>query len=72
MVNVTRLQDALKERSISYDEAAAAMGVDRATFYRRLSRNGSKFTVEEVDRLSALLKLTPQTMQDIFFDAELA
>lgn len=72
MVNVTRLQDALKERSISYDEAAAAMGVDRATFYRRLSRNGAKFTVEEVARLSALLKLTPQTMQDIFFDAELA
>lgn len=72
MVNVTRLQSALRERSISYDEAAMAMGVDRATFYRRLSRNGAKFTVEEVAKLSALLNLTPQTMQDIFFDAELA
>lgn len=72
MVNVARLQDALKAHSISYEDAAKAIGVDRATFYRRLSKNGTKFTVEEVAKLSALLELSSQTMQDIFFDRELA
>ena len=72
MVNVSRLQEALRSRSISFDEAAKAMGVDRATFYRRISRNGAKFTVEEVERLSSLLGLTPESMQDIFFARELA
>ena len=72
MVNVVRLQEALKERSISYEDAARALGVDRATFYRRLSSKGSKFTVDEVGKLSALLGLTSKAMQDIFFDRELA
>lgn len=72
MVNVMRLQDALKARSISYEDAANALGVDRATFYRRLSRNGAKFTVEEVEKLSGLLGLNSQAMQEIFFDRELA
>lgn len=72
MVNVKRLQDALKAREISYEEAAKALGVDRATFYRRLSRDGVKFTVDEVSKLSSLLGLSAQAMQDIFFDRELA
>ena len=72
MVNVARLQDALREHSISYDEAATAMGIDRATFYRRLSRKGVKFTVEEVDKLTAWIGLTPQKMHEIFFDSKLA
>lgn len=72
MVNVARLQDALKQRSISYEEAAEALNIDRATFYRRMSRNGTKFTVEEVGKLASLLGLSSQALQDIFFDRELA
>ena len=72
MVNVIRLQNALKKRAVSYEEAARAIGVDRSTFYRRVQREGAKFTVEEVERLSVLLNLSSQEMQDIFFDRELA
>lgn len=72
MVNINKLREALAARSISYEDAAHAIGVDRATFYRRLERAGSKFTVEEVAKLSRLLNMDGQTMQDIFFDRELA
>ena len=72
MVNVNKLQEALRARSVSIEAAAEALGIDRATFYRRLSRNGAKFTVEEVAKLSAMLHLSANDMQDIFFDAELA
>ena len=72
MVNVQRLQGALKQRDISYEEAAMALGIDRATFYRRLSQNGMKFTVNEVEKLTRLLNLSAKDMQDIFFESALA
>lgn len=68
MVNVSRLREVMKQRSVSPEAAADAIGIDRATFYRRLERQGSKFTVEEVDKLSLLLKLSAKSMNEIFFD----
>ena len=68
VVNIDRLREALKESKVTQATAAAAMGMDEATFYRRLNRQGSTFTVEEIGKLSELLKLSSQTMQDIFFD----
>ena len=68
MVNVERLKDEMKKRSITPDAAAAAMGIDVATYYRRLNRQGTKFTVEEVGKLSELLNLSPKVMQEIFFE----
>ena len=68
MVNVDRLRDEMKKNGITPDAAATAMGIDVATYYRRMNRQGTKFTVEEVSRLSELLNLAPDTMQEIFFE----
>ena len=72
MVNVALLQEAMRSRSITVDQAAEKLGVDRTTFYRRINRNGSRFTVEEVSKLSALLNLDAKTLQEIFFSEQLA
>ena len=72
MVNVERLRDEMRKKAVSPEAAAAAMGVDVATYYRRMNRQGSKFTVEEVSRLCELLNLSSRAMQDIFFDRELS
>lgn len=68
MVNVERLRDEMRKKSITPDAAAEAMGIDVATYYRRMNRQGTKFTVEEVSKLSELLNLSPRTMQEIFFE----
>lgn len=68
VVNIVRLREAMKIRSVSVEEAAKAIDVDRATFYRRLGRQGSKFTVEEVANLGKLLELSSREMQEIFFE----
>jgi DNA invertase Pin-like site-specific DNA recombinase len=68
VVNVERLREEMKNKSVSPDTAAAAMGIGVATYYRRMNRQGTKFTVEEVSKLSALLNLSPDTMQEIFFE----
>ena len=72
MVNVTLLHAAMRDRQVSVDQAAEALGMDRSTFYRRINRTGAKFTVEDVSKLSALLKLSAQALQQIFFSEQLA
>lgn len=71
MVNIEKLKTALKDQSISIDQVADTLGCDRATIYRRFQQS-TKFTVDEVDRLSKLLNLSAEKMQQIFFDRELA
>ena len=72
MVNVDRLTAALKACSIPIEKAADALGIDRATFYRRLQKQGTKFTVEEVAKLAEMLNLSSAELQEIFFDQQLA
>lgn len=72
MVNVSRLREEMKSREITPENASDALGIDRATFYRRLEGHGKKFTVEEVCKLSELLNLSSALVQEIFFERELA
>jgi hypothetical protein len=65
---VERLREEMRKKSVTADAAAAAMGIDVATYYRRMNRQGTKFTVEEVSKLSELLNLSSKAMQEIFFE----
>ena len=67
MVNVERLKTALKDKNITIERVACELSVDPTTIYRRFNRQGEKFTVEEVAKLSKLLNLDGKTMQNIFF-----
>lgn len=72
MVNVDRLREALAKEGVTVEQAAQAVGVDRATLYRRLAANGARFTLDEVEKLANLLNLSRTDMERIFFDRELA
>ena len=72
MVNIMRLKSALKAKNVTIEQASECLGVNPATFYRRINREGEKFTVLEVGKLAKLLDMDPQTMQDVFFDQQLA
>ena len=67
MVNIQRLREALAAKNIKVDSAAQAIGMNPSTFYRRLQRDGVKFTVDEVQKLSDLLKLSAKDLNAIFF-----
>lgn len=70
MVNTERLKMAMKEKNITVKQAANAIGIDDATFYRRMQRQGEKLTVTEVGKLAELLSMDNDTMQSIFFERE--
>ena len=72
MVNVDRLKTALKSRNVTIEQASEHIGMNPATFYRRINREGEKFTVAEVGKLADLLNMDSKAMQDIFFDQRLA
>ena len=66
MVNVLKLKGIMVEKNINAEELAKRIGMDRATFYRRLSKSDD-FTIKEVDSIVRELGLTMDETNAIFF-----
>ena len=49
MVNVDKLRGRMVEYKVNADKMAALIGVNRATFYRKLENAGEAFTIREVN-----------------------
>lgn len=67
MVSVEKLKATIEAHNLTVQEVADNIGIDRSTFYRKLSRNDSSFTVEQAKNISTLLRLTAAEFQAIFF-----
>lgn len=67
MVDTARLKGLIHDKGITMDKAAISIGINPATFYRKLNKNGVSFTVAEVGKLARLLDLDGATMERIFF-----
>lgn len=72
MVNVTMLNDAIKRSGKTKAEVAKSIQMDESTFYRKMGRNGSTFTVEQACRITETLGIDADTAQNIFFARTLA
>lgn len=66
-INTAMLRQRMKEKNIGPDQVSAKMGIDRATFYRKMKSGGVKFTVREIQRIIAVLDLTDAEAAQIFF-----
>lgn len=67
-VNTEKLKKAIYKNCMSIENVAREIGVSRGTFYRKLNANGISFTVGEMNKMRALLKLTNRETECIFFD----
>lgn len=67
LVNVSKLRDAIKTSNHTIKTLSIAIGIDESTFYRKLSRDGSTFTLEQADAIKRELKLNAKTAHEIFF-----
>jgi hypothetical protein len=67
LVNVSKLRDAIKNSNHTIRTLSIAIGVDESTFYRKLSKEGSTFTLEQANDIKRELKLNARAAQDIFF-----
>lgn len=67
MVNVSKLRDAIKASNHTIRTLSIAIGIDESTFYRKLSKEGSTFTLEQADLIKRELNLDLDSAQAIFF-----
>ncbi len=67
MVNVNALRGKIVEKGFTVEELAKELGVDRATLYRRLNKDGENFTIKEADAIVKTLGLSKEEANNIFF-----
>ncbi len=72
MVNINKLKGKIVECGINVSELAAAIGVDRATIYRKMSSEGENFTIKEADLIAKKLNLNCDEVNAIFFSQYVA
>ena len=67
MVNVSKLKGKIVESGYSIDELSYKIGIDKATFYRKLNSNGENFSVREANAIVKELKMNGEEAVSIFF-----
>ena len=67
LVNVNKLKGKIIELGTNVESVASSIGIDRATFYRKLATAGETFTIGEADAIARELRLTRDEVNDIFF-----
>ena len=66
MVNIRKQKAKLVEKDISIIELAKALGIDKSTVYRKINKSRENFTVKDVEKISNVLSLTYDDINDIF------
>ena len=72
MVNTRKLKAKMVEAGMSAQEAAARLGVNRSTFYRKLQRPDTLISVRDVRLLAEALHISIQEAVEIFFEPDVA
>ena len=72
MVNINKLKAKIVENGFNVEYVADKVGMDKATFYRKMANNGETFLVKEVDAMARVLKMTGDDINAIFFTQTVA
>lgn len=67
MVNLNKLRGKIVENGLNIAELSRKIGMDKATFYRKLNENGETFSVREVNAMVKELNINRNEALDIFF-----
>lgn len=65
-VNIQGLEHCIKQSNIGKRQLAAEIGMDQATFYRKMRSDGEKFTIGEMHKMVDVLNMTKEHAANIF------
>lgn len=66
LVNTNKLRGKIVECEMSVSDLAEAIGIDKATLYRKLN-NSESFTIGDADSIASALNLSKEDAVAIFF-----
>ena len=70
MLDVQKLKGKIVEKGKNIESVSAELGVNPATFYRKMKNNS--FEIREVDKLAKILSLNGDEASAIFFSNTVA
>lgn len=65
-IDIERIKKRMGELNLTVKDVVSELGIDESTYYRKMANDGKTFSVEQVQKLSALLSLTKQEASEIF------
>lgn len=68
MVNILKLKGKIVEAGLNISILSKELNIDRSTFYRKLSEDGTVFTIKEVNIMIDKLNLSFEDVKSIFFN----
>lgn len=68
MINRDLLRAKMLEKHVSADEMAKILGINLATFYRKV--RGGSFTIKQADTIKQTLSLSAKDANAIFFASQ--
>ncbi len=72
MLNPLKLKGKIIEKGFTIASLADAMGIDKATLYRKISGDGRTMLIKDADAIATVLNLTRDEVNDIFFNQYVA
>lgn len=72
MVDIEELKRVMVVRGVTNEKLSEELNIDPSTLYRRLKNKGSKFNIEEAQKIKEVLKLSDKAAIKIFFKKWLA
>lgn len=67
-VKMELLKKIAKDNGVTIEQMAASAGMSTATLYRKIKAGGSKFTVEQTEKIAACTKMTRDQAVAVFFN----
>lgn len=67
VADIKLLKKFMDEKKVTMHDLADGIGVDRATLYRKLAKEGSTFSIAEANKIRNYLNLSSADATRIFF-----
>lgn len=71
-MNIQRMKQFMKNNDLKARDMAAATGINEATWFRKVNRDGDTFTVKEMNMIIEAFDIPKNEAAAIFFNENLA
>lgn len=66
-IDISGLKKRIRAANMNLESFAGAVGIDRATLYRKMNAGGVKFTIQEIQKIISVLQMSKEEAAEIFF-----